>query len=126
MHIFLALLYILILVFLIAPVKGLAVAEGAKIIDSDGATSPMIIVESGLAQGGNITIDVTGIHEFVANGIFSNNNVILDNNAVAAGWTSEVAGDILTLTSAGRVIDPGETVTVTFTGAVNPWKAFTL
>ena len=75
---------ILVLAFLAAPVTGLAVIEGAKIIGIDGATSPMIIVESGLAQGGNITIDITGLNTFVASGTFTPDNVVIDDNAVAA------------------------------------------
>jgi PKD repeat protein len=117
---------ILVVAILGTPVAGLAVAEGVKITAPDGATSPMIIVESGLAQGGIITIDITGLNTFTASGTFTSDNVILDNDAVTAGWTSEVADGNLTLTSAGRAMDPGEIVTVTFTGAAgNPWIAYT-
>ena len=121
----LALLGILVITVLVAPVAGLVVVEGVKIIATDGATSPMIIVESGLAKEGNITIDVTGLNTYVASGAFTTDNVVIDDNAVAAGWTVEVADGNLTLTSAGRATDPGETVTVTFTGAGNPWIANT-
>ncbi len=116
---------ILVLAFLAAPVTGIAVVEGAKIISVDGATSPMIIIESGLAQGSNITIDITGLNTFVASGTFTPDNVVIDDNAVAAGWTFNVAANNLTLTSAGRAIDPGESVVVTLTGAGNPWNAYT-
>ena len=41
------------------------------------------------------------------------------------GWTFNVTGNNLTLTSTDRAIDTGETVRVTFTGAGNPWNAYT-
>ncbi len=118
--------YILILAFLAAPVAGLAVVEGAKIIGIDGATSPMIIVESGLAQDGNITIDVTGLNPYVASGNFASDNVAITSDAVAAQWTGIVTEGNLILTSTNGPTEPGETVTVTFTGAAgNPWIAYT-
>jgi PKD repeat protein len=48
---------------------------------------------------------------------------MIEDTAAAANWTGAVAGDIVTLTSAGGVTAPGENVTVTFTGAINPWVA---
>ena len=122
----LALLGILVIAVLVAPVAGLVVVEGVKITATDGNTSPIIIIESGLAQDGNITINVTDLNTFVASGAFTTDNIVIDDNAVAAGWTVGVAEGNLTLTSAGRATDPGETVTVTFTGAGgNPWIANT-
>jgi PKD repeat protein len=121
----LGLLCIIAIAVLVAPVAGLAIVDGSKITATDGATSPMIIIESGLAQDGAITIDVTELDSYVENGLFTTDNVVLDDAAVDAGWTVDIAGHIMTLTLTGRAIIDPEAVTVTFTGATNPWIANT-
>jgi PKD repeat protein len=106
------------------PLGGLTVTDGAKITTTDGATSPAITITNELiAQDGTITINVTGLNGYVANGTFITDNVVIDDSAVVANWTGTVADDTLTLTSAGGTTAKDETVMVTFTGAINPWVA---
>ena len=116
---------ILIIAVLIAPVNALAVVEGEKIIVADGATSPRFIVDYGLVKDSNITIDVTKLNDFVANGVFTTDNVVIDNNAIVAGWNVTVENNTLNLTLNGRTAVNGETVVISFTGVKNPWKAYT-
>jgi len=123
--ILLTLLCILIIAVLIVPVTALAVVEGEKIIVADGATSPTFIIDSDLVKDGNITITITDLHQYVAEGNFTTANVIVSDNAPAAEWTGVVAGNTLTLTSTGGTTAKDETVTITFTGATNPWIAYT-
>ena len=115
----LALLFILVTVFLVAPVSaGLNITDGAKIISRTGNTSPVItITDSAIAQNGTITIDISPLHGDVARGTFINANVVVHDSAAAATWTGSVTGDSLTLTSTGGPTAAGENVTVTFTGA---------
>ena len=108
--ILLAILCILIIAILIAPVNALAVVEGEKIIVADGATSPMVIVDNGLAKDGTISIDVTKLNDFVANGDFTTENVVIDNNAIVDGWSIAIENNILNLTLTGRSAEIGETV----------------
>jgi PKD repeat protein len=121
----LVLLCILGIAVLVAPVAGLVVVDGAKIIAPDGATSPMIIIDSGLAQDGTITINITGLNAFVTGGTFTTDNVMTEDTAADATWTAKVADGNLTLTSTRGDTAPGEMVQVTFTGAGNPWIANT-
>ncbi len=122
----LALLYILFIAFLVAPVSaGLSVTDGVKIISPYGATSPVITVtDSDIPAGGTITIDVTNMYYLMYSGVFTDSNVVITSDAAAATWTHTVSGtgDTITLTSADGNTTVGENITVTFTGAGgNPW-----
>ena len=120
----LALLGILVITVLAAPVAGLVAVEGAKITATDGTTSPVItITNASIEDGDTITINVRDLHEYVASGNFTTDNVVIEDIAAAANWTGAVAGDFLTLMSTEGATAPGENVTVTFTGAINPWVA---
>ena len=105
------------------PPGGLTVADSAKITTALGATSPVItIADSDIPAGGTIIMNVANLHQYVASLALTDANVIVSDTAVAATWTGAVAGDTLTLTSAGGPTVFGETVTVTFTGAGgNAW-----
>jgi len=103
-------------------IGGLTMANGAKITATDGATSPVInITDVIIKPDDTITIDISNLNWYVANKTFTTDNVIINDTAAAANWTGTVANNILTLTSTGGPTDINETVTVTFTGAVNPW-----
>ena len=118
---FLALVAIII-IFFTAPVSaaGIAITDGGKITTPDGGTSPVItITDSEITMGSTILIDISGLHEFVAAGTLTNDNVVVFDTA--ALWSGEVAGDILTLTSTNGPAAVDESIVVTFTGAVNPW-----
>jgi len=120
----LALLFILVAVFLVAPVSaGLNATDGAKIISRTGNTSPVITITGpDIAENDIITIDVSALYGDVWNGTFMNANVVVTDTAVNATWTGNVSGTILTLTSTGGNTTAGENVTVTFTGAAgSPW-----
>ena len=106
------------------PVKGgLIVTNGEKIISRTGATSAVItITDAPIAKDGTIVIDVLKLNGNVANGRFTNANVVINDNAVNATWTGIVTGNefygtYLTLTSTEGPTGIGETVNVTFTGA---------
>ena len=118
------LLAIFLLVFLVMPVSGGLVVslQGDKILSRTGTTSPEItITDTDIPQDGNITIDITNLASFVANGTLTDANVEVSDNAVDAIWTRQVEFDgsyfILNLTSTNNATVAGETVTVTFTGA---------
>ena len=115
----LALLCCFIIAFLVIPVSaGLAVTDGVKITARIGNTSPVITVtDTDIANNGIITIDISPLHGIVANGTFTNANLVVDDNAVNATWTGDVTGDTLTLTATGENTTAGENVIVTFTGA---------
>jgi PKD repeat protein len=108
------------------PPGGLVVTEGMKITETTGNSSPMItIADSDIAEGGTITVDVSGLNPFVANGFFSNDNVVITSDT-AAVWTRDVINDgygnaYLTLTSTSGNTTIGENITLTFTGVTNPW-----
>ncbi len=109
-----------------APPGGLTITDGGKITAPDGTTSPVFnITNAPIAQDGSITVDVFYLNYFVANGPLTDANVVIDDTAASADWTGAVLDNVLTLTSSGGPTSPGETVTVTFTGAVNPWVADT-
>ena len=61
----------------------------------------MIIIESGLPYGANLTINVRDLNDYVSSRAFTTENVVLDDAAVAAGWTFNVADGMLNLTSPG-------------------------
>ena len=111
------------------PPKGLLTTNGGKIFSPGGTTSPVITInESDIAQDGTITIDITNLHQDVANGTFTDANIVVNDDAAAATWMGSVDSNtnILTLTSTGGITTIGENVTVTFTGAAgSPWKAYT-
>jgi PKD repeat protein len=96
-----------------------------------GAASPVItITGADILPEGTITMEVTGLNEYVANGTLTNENFRIDDTADQATWTADVASDAigfnyLTLTSTGGPTIAGETVNVTFTGETNPWKGET-
>ena len=110
---------ILVFVVLVTPVSaGLAVTDGVKITARTGNTSPvMTVTDTDIANNGIITIDISPLHGIVANGTFTNANLVVDDNAVNATWTGDVTGDTLTLTATGENTTAGENVIVTFTGA---------
>ena len=126
----LVLLFILVLAFLVAPVAaaGLTVTDGVKINATDGATSPVFtITDADIVRNGTITIDMMYLTYFITSNTVTPDNVIINDTAAAANWTSDVTGTTLTLTSTGGATSVGETVTVTFTGATgNPWVADTM
>jgi PKD repeat protein len=100
--------------------------EGAKITATDGFTSPVItLTGSDIVQEGTIIIDVSGLNAYVANKTLIDDNVVVHDTAANATWTGAVADNILTLTSTGGPTVAGENITVSFTGAVNPWSANT-
>ena len=97
---------------------GLTVKDGAEIMTTTGATSPVItITNEPIAGGGTITINTSGLNPSVAGGQLSTANVLVTDTAAAATWNGSVTGNILHLTSAGGATEMNETVTVTFTGA---------
>jgi PKD repeat protein len=108
---------------MVSPVStGLSIANGVPITTTLGATSPGItITDSPIAQDDNITIFVPFLSSIIASGNLNSTNVVIDDTAANATWTSVVTGDRVILTSAGGSTAVGETVNVTFTGAVNPW-----
>jgi PKD repeat protein len=97
--------------------------DGAKINATDGTTSVIIaITDAPILKYDTIAIPVGDLNSIVANGTFSNANVVVDDNAVNATWTGSVENDVLTLTSNGGATAVNETVNVTFTGAGgSPW-----
>jgi PKD repeat protein len=104
----------------------LVIADGSNITATDGLTSPIItITGSDIAQDLTISIDVSAIDPIVAGGSFTSDNVIVNDTAMNANWNGTVNSDILTLTSGEGPTLAGETVTVTFSGARNPWIANT-
>jgi len=115
----------LVLTVLVAPVSGgLEVSlQGDQILSRRGATSPVITVtDTDIPEDGTITIDITELSwSYVANKTMTDANVEVRDDAADATWTRQVESDgstfILTLTSAGGATHPGESVTVTFTGA---------
>lgn len=120
----LALFFILIAAFMVAPVAGgLTIStQGNKIISRTGATSPVITVNgTDIPKDGNITIDISNLAFLVVNGTITNANVEVGDTAAEATWTRQVAFNgghfILNLTSTNNATVAGETVTVTFTGA---------
>jgi PKD repeat protein len=107
-------------------IGGLTVVNGEKITATDGTSSPVInITDVNIDPDDTITIDVSNLNQFVANKTFTTDNVIINDTAAAANWTGTVADNILTLTSTDGPTAKNETVTVTFTGAINPWIANT-
>ena len=115
---------ILLFAFVVTPVSaGLVVSvQGDKILSRTGASSPEIMVtDPDIPEDGNITIDISQLASFVANGTITDANVDVDDNAADATWTRQVESDgssyILNLTSTGGDTHAGDTVTVTFTGA---------
>jgi PKD repeat protein len=103
---------------------GLTISDGLKITSSSGDTSTIITVSgSDIPSGGSITINVSSLHAYVASTAFTDANVQVWSNAVAAGWwgVMDADGINLTLMSAGGNTTSGESVFVTFTGASNPW-----
>jgi PKD repeat protein len=106
---------------------GLDASSGDEILTPTGATSPVLtITHAPIAQGGTVTIDISGINPSVNGGHLTNANVQVTDTAAAATWTRSVSGNTLTLTSTGGATAADETVTVTFTGAGGPpWVANT-
>ena len=102
---------------------GLTVTDGAKINTTKGATSVVItITDAPILQYDTIIIYVGDLNGIVANGTFTNANIVVKDTAVNATWTGTLASDYLTLKSNGGATAVNETVTVTFTGAGgNPW-----
>ncbi len=90
----------------------------------DGTSSAVItITDIPIVQDGTITIDVTHLHEYVIDDIFTTGNIEITDTSVAANWTGAVSGNSLTLTSTGGPTAVNESVTLTFTGAAGkPWK----
>ena len=126
--IFLVLLCILVMAVLAAPVSaGIVALDDVKITATDGSTSPSLwIADQQIEMDGTITINVSELNSFVANGTFSNDNVIVTSFTSAATWTGSVADNTLTLTSTGGATLADEGVGVTFTGAQgNPWINYT-
>jgi uncharacterized repeat protein (TIGR02059 family) len=122
----LVLLCIVVMAFLVTPVSaGLTIVDGAKITATDGATTYVFtITDADIAEGDGISIDVFNLLQFVESQDFTDANVLIDDTAAVATWTSAVDENyFLTLTSTGGPTAVGETVTVTFTGAANPWYA---
>jgi len=104
----------------------LIITEGAKINATDGATSPVITITGAkIVPEDTIIIDVSGLNTYVASGNFTTANLLINDTAANATWTGVVKFDCLTLTSTGGPTAADENVTVTFTGAVNPWIANT-
>jgi PKD repeat protein len=130
-----ALLFVLVIACLAAPVEGgLTITDGAKITSPNGATSPVITVtDSNITAGSTITIDnpYDILDVLVNSGTFTDANVMVTSNSVAATWTGVVENESgivqnITLTSTGGNTTVGENITVTFTGAGgNPWLADT-
>jgi hypothetical protein len=119
----LTLLCILAIAVLAAPVVGLLVEPGDMITATDGTTIAMITLDglTAIEPGGTITIDITELHQYVADSFtFTTDNVAIDTEATVDGWTVEVADSTLTLNSTTGA-DPGETINLTFTGAIYPW-----
>jgi PKD repeat protein len=112
-----------IAVDMVTPVPtGLNIANGTPITTTTGSTSPVItITDTPIAKGGNITILVPFIPSYIASSNFNDANVVINDTAANANWTRTVTGDRVILTSTGGPTAVGETVTVTFTGAANPW-----
>ena len=104
---------------------GLAITNGYPIISTNGSTSAVItITDSPIEKNDTITIDVSGLTWYVVDsGAFTNDNVLIHDTAVAATWTALVDPDALTLTltSTSGTTNPGDKITVTFTGEENPW-----
>ena len=121
-----ALVLTLVMAFLVTPVSaGLTITEGDKVTSSVGVTSPVITFSgSDFPDGGTITINVSSLHTYVASPPFTDANVQISSDALAAYWWGVMDGDgiNLTLTSAGGNTTSGENVTVAFTGATGyPW-----
>ena len=105
----------------IVPVGDVTVTDGEKITSTDGTTSPVIIItNAAIAAEQTITINITDLHQYVANHTFATDNVVVSDTAGAADWTGVVTGDTLTLTSSGGVTLPEDSVLVTFTGQQIP------
>ena len=101
---------------------GLSIADGARIDTTSGATSPVItVIENNITAGNNITIDVTYLNHLVASGVFTTDNVVINSDADPVNWAGEVSGNVLTLYSTGGETAIDKNISVTFTGAVNPW-----
>ena len=114
--------------FVIETTGGLAITDGLKITAFNGVTSPVItITGSDIAQDSAILIDISGLHAFVADGTFADTNIVVSDTAAKATWAGAVDGNtnLLTLTSTGGPTTIGETITLTFTGATNPWVSNT-
>jgi hypothetical protein len=102
---------------------GLAIQEGEKITEPDGQTSSILVItDSPLIEGSSIVIDIQELHMYVDSGIFTDANVIIDDNAANAEWAGYITNDTLTLISIGGDTAIGERINVTFTGALgSPW-----
>ena len=105
--------------------QGIAIADGTVITTTDGATSPVItILDSPVPQDGSISIGVENLGIFTAGTLLTDANVEVTSSAASpVVWTRSVSPDgrTLTLTSTGGPTNTDETVTVTFTGAINTW-----
>jgi PKD repeat protein len=107
--------------------SGLTITDGVAITTTTGATSPVItIIDSPIAAGGTITIDVTNLRVLFASTAITNANVEIHSTAASPViWTPSIThyGHILTLTSSGGPSVVGNTINMTFKGtAGNPWK----
>jgi PKD repeat protein len=126
-EIFLALLCVLAIAVLAAPVAaGINVTSGEKIISPYGTTSTTITIEGDALQDSTITIDVLNLYLLVNSGNFTNQNIEVSTNASEATWSAAVSGDggvdqVITLSSTGTTY-AGENIYLNFTGANgNPW-----
>lgn len=104
------------------PVGGIGVTAGEEITAPEGETSVTLAVTGAdIAEDGTIEIDVSALDFFVASGVFSDANIAVGDDASGADWTYNLNSQMLTLTSVGGSTLVGEGITLTLTGAVEPW-----
>lgn len=108
-----------------ASVSGLMITDGEIITTPAGATSAVItILDSPIGEDGTITIGTENLGVFLAMNLLTDASVEVTSSAPSPVlWTRSVSpdGTSLTLTSTGGGTDAGGTVTVTFSGAADPW-----
>jgi hypothetical protein len=120
----LALLCILVMAFLVTPVMaGLTVAPvGTATINTvHGEITFAITIDSALANGKVLTIDVTTFNQYIESSDFT----VANWEVTTAGWNGALDDpdvDYLTLTPSSYPTVAGAIVSVKFTGAVNRWS----
>lgn len=101
---------------------GLSTGPGEKITSTNGSTTMVItITDAPILRYDTIVIDVGELDQYTLGGVLTTENILLEDTATGANWTFTLEEGTLILVSEDGDTMAGETVNLTFTGAVNPW-----
>jgi PKD repeat protein len=103
---------------------GSLTAEVGEAITSTEGNTTVVLTVSGtpISRYDGIIVDISPLHPYVSSGMFTSDNIEVDDTAAAATWTGTLVGDTLRLSADDGMTEVGETILVTFTGAGgNPW-----